>query len=712
MYLKMGDSKKKDKLDLSKLSARELLLIGENPSYFGSQPSSSGSGKISKSQSRSDDEEMSSDSSDDSDEVASDSESEDWEEVDDKHVEAELKRYDTGDSTTPTEGASNSQVASIPEGGLEIVIPQEGVFRKRTKGPTVEEILRREMNREITEHQEYLHKTTLLVQVARGLQLNEGINSDAVKNALKVRITGRGSPSLTASRKSLDLAQLESLVKWFRANLLVFKPSMVKNLEITRKDLSIEEFLAYQIMENTSLDADYYVMIFVAFLRLLKLVISLQPVPLKPPSADLIRIPRAKQAKENDNEDEDSTSTKKKKSTSRKKVVEKKKSPKKVKKATPGKKLGRKMISSSEDEGDEPKGTLAVKLGQDMWVEVFLREEERWISVDVHSSKFICDKELEVNATKPISYILGFDNNCKVKDVTRRYASQWLIDTPKLRVKQTWWSSALRRYTGRKTERDKEEDEFLDQHLLSLPVPNSMSQVKGHCLYVLRRHLHKYEALYPDNPPSVGFVKNEPVYSRKYVYTLHTRIGEEPYKIVKARPKYDKFTGARLPDAPSELFGPWQTEDFIPPIAQDGKVPRNEWGNVELFTEKLLPQGCVHLRLPGLQRIAKKLDIDCAPAVVGFDFGCGGSRPAFDGFVVCEEFQELLEDAWNKDQDEKVKKDDEKRLQKIYGNWRKLVKGVLIRDRLEKKYSINLSGKRKVDDSSSAAGPSKRTKGK
>lgn len=57
-----------------------------------------------------------------------------------------------------------------------------------------------------------------------------------------------------------------------------------------------------------------------------------------------------------------------------------------------------------------------------------------------------------------------------------------------------------------------------------------------------------------------------------------------------------QLSGARLPEVPAELFGYWQTEDFIPPIAQNGKVPRNEWGNVELFTEKLLPQGCVHLR--------------------------------------------------------------------------------------------------------------------
>lgn len=90
----------------------------------------------------------------------------------------------------------------------------------------------------------------------------------------------------------------------------------------------------------------------------------------------------------------------------------------------------------------------------------------------------------------------------------------------------------------------------------------------------------------------------------------------------------------------------------------------------------------------GLQRVAKKLDIDCAPAVVGFDFGCGGSRPSFDGFVVCEEFEETLKDAWNQEQEEKKKKDEEKRLQRIYGNWRRLIRGVMIRARLEKSIQL------------------------
>lgn len=78
-----------------------------------------------------------------------------------------------------------------------------------------------------------------------------------------------------------------------------------------------------------------------------------------------------------------------------------------------------------------------------------------------------------------------------------------------------------------------------------------MSRFKNHPLYVLKRHLLKFEALYPPDPAILGFVRKEAVYARECVHTCRSRetwvkeakvvrAGEQPYKIVKARPKYDK----------------------------------------------------------------------------------------------------------------------------------------------------------------------------
>lgn len=40
------------------------------------------------------------------------------------------------------------------------------------------------------------------------------------------------------------------------------------------------------------------------------------------------------------------------------------------------------------------------------------------------------------------------------------------------------------------------------------------------------------------------------------------------------------------------------------------------------------------------------MNIDCAPAIVGFDFHGGWSHPTYDGYIVCEEFTEQLIAAW------------------------------------------------------------------
>ena len=52
------------------------------------------------------------------------------------------------------------------------------------------------------------------------------------------------------------------------------------------------------------------------------------------------------------------------------------------------------------------------------------------------------------------------------------------------------------------------------------PLPPSISQFKGHPLYVLQRHLLKFEAIFPADAPTLGFIKREPVYARECVKIL------------------------------------------------------------------------------------------------------------------------------------------------------------------------------------------------
>ncbi|XP_075972892.1 DNA repair protein complementing XP-C cells homolog [Anticarsia gemmatalis] len=361
-------------------------------------------------------------------------------------------------------------------------------------------------------------------------------------------------------------------------------------------------------------------------------------------------------------------------------------------KPSTSRRLDRRVISSSVDE--------PIKKNKiDVWCEIYVEELEQWISVDVIKGKIHSTGDLYSNATHPVCYIVGWDNNNYLKDLTRKYVPQYNTVTRKQRAEPLWWDKAIKPYLGPKTARDREEDEYLDRMQLEAPLPKSIAEYKNHPLYALKRHLLKFEAIYPPDAAVLGFVRGEPVYARDCVYVCRSRdtwlkeakvvkLAQEPYKVVKARPKWDKLSNKLITDKPLEVFGPWQVQDYEPPVAENGLVPRNAYGNVELFKECMLPKGTVHIKLPGLNRVAKKLNIDCAPAMTGFDFNGGWSHPVYDGFVVCQEFEEIIVDAWTKDQEEQERRELEKTEMRVYGNWRRLIKSLLIRERLKLKYGF------------------------
>jgi len=138
----------------------------------------------------------------------------------------------------------------------------------------------------------------------------------------------------------------------------------------------------------------------------------------------------------------------------------------------------------------------------------------------------------------------------------------------------------------------------------------------------------------------------------------------------------------------SDLFGEWQTEPYSPPIAQNGIVPKNEFGNVYLFQPNMIPIGTVHLREPGIGRLCRKLQIDYASAMVDWNLVSEGhSVPKLDGIVVCSEYGDLLMQAWEQEQQKIEMEKAQKRHQKALSNWIKLTKGLLIRESLKEKYS-------------------------
>ncbi|GAA6229708.1 DNA repair protein complementing XP-C cells [Lates japonicus] len=343
--------------------------------------------------------------------------------------------------------------------------------------------------------------------------------------------------------------------------------------------------------------------------------------------------------------------------------------------------------------------------GADEWLEVYLEKTSSWVCVDVEHGigmPHLCSQ----NATAPVTYVVSVDGDGFVKDLGRKYDPTWMTSSRKRRVDEDWWEETLEPLLGPEDEKDMKEDKELQNKLLNKPLPISITEYKNHPLYALKRHLLKYEAIYPPTATVLGYCRGEPVYSRDCVHTLHSRdtwlkeartvrLGEEPYKMVKGfsnRSRKARMMSEQKDEKDLPLFGEWQTEEYQPPIAVDGKVPRNDYGNVYLFKPCMLPVGCVHLRLPNLHRVARKLDMDAAPAVTGFDFHGGYSHAVTDGYIVCEEHEEVLRAAWVEEQELQKQKEKEKKEKRAISNWTLLVKGLLIRERLKQRYSKKSQG--------------------
>nr|XP_005898862.1 PREDICTED: DNA repair protein complementing XP-C cells [Bos mutus] len=367
---------------------------------------------------------------------------------------------------------------------------------------------------------------------------------------------------------------------------------------------------------------------------------------------------------------------------------------------------GSKPKGGKKPSGDGGKAGRQGAAGVDQWLEVFLEREEKWVCVDcVHGvvgQPLTCYQY----ATKPVTYVVGIDGAGCVRDVTQRYDPAWLTATRKSRVDAAWWAETLRPYRSPLVDREQREDQEFQAKHLDQPLPTVIGTYKNHPLYALKRHLLKYEAIYPETAAVLGYCRGEAVYSRDCVHTLHSRdtwlkqarvvrLGEVPYKMVKGysnRARRARQAEPQLHDYNDlGLFGRgqdggWQTEEYQPPVAVDGKVPRNEFGNVYLFLPSMMPVGCIQLNLPNLHRVARKLNIDCAQAVTGFDFHKGYCHPITDGYVVCEEYRDVLLTAWENEQALIEKKEKEKREKRALGNWKLLVKGLLIRERLKLRY--------------------------
>ncbi|MCJ1239617.1 hypothetical protein MMC14_007615 [Varicellaria rhodocarpa] len=337
------------------------------------------------------------------------------------------------------------------------------------------------------------------------------------------------------------------------------------------------------------------------------------------------------------------------------------------------------------------------------------------------------------------AYIIAYSSDGTAKEVTTRYLKHhmWPGKTKGARIpiekipllnkrgkvkryeEYDWFKTVISPYSKRDEMRTRVDD-LEDAGDLKPVKPEKKEAKQGEqtlqgykqsAEFVLKRHLRREEALLPGAEPVRTFVagkgekaKEEPVYRRKDVMICRTgeswhkegrqvKLGETPMKMVPVRAvtltrkreveEAERDGGEKLKQG---LYAWDQTDWIIPPPIKDGVIPKNAFGNMDAFVPTMIPKGAVHIPLRSTMKICKRLGIDFAEAVTGFEFGNKRAVPVITGVVVAVENEDVIIDAWEKDEEERKIKEEGKREKMALGMWRKFLMGLRIVERIREEY--------------------------
>jgi xeroderma pigmentosum group C-complementing protein len=310
------------------------------------------------------------------------------------------------------------------------------------------------------------------------------------------------------------------------------------------------------------------------------------------------------------------------------------------------------------------------------WVEAFNSAHQKWVPIDPLSTFTVnAAEKLEppLNSSQnSLVYAVAFEDDYTAKDVTRRYAKFYNAKTRKFRVESTpngeqWWKQTMEFFQRTtKLDRDEVEDANLTRKEAAEGIPKNVQDFKNHPVYVLERHLRHNEVIQPLN--QVGKVnvgtsmnpKMESIYRRKDVHLIRSadkwyrmgrdvQDGEQPLK--HAKPKKGRRVSVE-PDIDQDdqqeevgagLYAEFQTELYIPPPVVRGRVPRNAYGNLDLYVPSMCPPGGFHVRHKLASKAARLIGVDYAEAVTGFSFKGRHGTAVVQGVVVAQEYAEAVE---------------------------------------------------------------------
>ena len=325
-----------------------------------------------------------------------------------------------------------------------------------------------------------------------------------------------------------------------------------------------------------------------------------------------------------------------------------------------------------------------------------------------------------------MSYVIAFETDGAARDVTRRYVKAYNAKTRKNRVEVTkggerWWRRVLKLFDRLyDLDRDQVEDSELAAKEAAEEMPRNVQDFKDHPYYALERHLRRNEVIHPKR--EVGKVPAgkagasatdkalESIFRRRDVHMVKSadswyrlgreiKAGEQPLKRVqprrgrRAREEEDDPADGDEDGAGTGLYAPFQTVPYEAPPVVNGRIPKNEYGNLDIYAPTMVPKGGVLIVHAETARAAKVLGIDYADAVTGFEFRGRHGTAVIKGAVVAAGYAEAVHAVISGFEDQRAEAEELRRSHETIRMWKRFMVGLRIKETIE---GYDVEGERDV----------------
>lgn len=280
------------------------------------------------------------------------------------------------------------------------------------------------------------------------------------------------------------------------------------------------------------------------------------------------------------------------------------------------------------------------------WVEVFDEDCNKWVHVDP-LAKTVYKTNEEINkklVNMPGLFVVSFvpytlakpyhesrlkhHHELYLKDLTPRYIPRWhkvLVSRRQIGL-NIWWEQVMGYFGFEKDISSAKErlinaieDEELGE-VSKKDVPQNVREFRVSKHYIIPSLLKKFQGFKREATPLPIMFKDENIYLKDQIEELYSKYAwmRKGRKVKKTEQPLKRVVSvAANEERLVDLYAEWQTDVYENRIGDDGSLPKNEYGNYEIFNNQI-PLGTAYVEeLPGLFRLCRNLGVEYVECVVG-----------------------------------------------------------------------------------------------